>query len=76
MGPDSSRAPGAQRSRSSTLAAPQILTDGSAPSVFDPKLEYSTEQVVLFWQTPSCFSEWSLSSFVVDDVSYSCEEQF
>ena len=37
VGPDSSRTPGAQRSRSSTLPAPQILTDGSAPSVFDPK---------------------------------------
>ena len=66
--PDSSRAPGAQRSRSRTLPAPQMLTDGSAPSVFDPKLEYSTEQVVLFWQPPSCFSQWSPSSFVVDDV--------
>ena len=76
MGSDSSRAPGAQRSRSSTLPAPQILTDGSAASVFDPKLEYSTEQVVLFWQPPSCFSQWSPSSFVVDDVSYSCAEKF
>ena len=37
VGPDSCRAPRAQRSRSSTLPAPQILTDGSAPSVFDPK---------------------------------------
>ena len=53
-----------------------MLTDGSAPSVFDPKLEYSTEQVVLFWQPPSCFSQWSPSSFVMDDMSYSCAEQF
>ena len=75
MGPESFCAPGAQRSRSSTFPVP-ILTDGSAPSVFDPKLEYSTEQVVLFWQPPSCFSQWFPSSFVVDDVSSSCAEQF
>ena len=40
VGPDSSRATGAQHSWTSTLAAPQTLTDGSAPSVFDPKLKY------------------------------------
>ena len=71
VGPDLSRAPGAQRSRRSTLPAAPILTDGSAPSVFDPKLDYSTEQMLLFWQPPSCFSQWSPSSSVVDDVSYS-----
>ena len=43
VGLDSSRAPGAQPSRSSTLPPPQIPIDGSAPSVFDPTLEYSTE---------------------------------
>ena len=59
VGPDSSRAPGAQCSRNSALPAPRIITDGSAPSVFDPTLEYSTEQVVLFWQPPACFSQWS-----------------
>ena len=31
---------------------------------------------MLFWQPPSCFSQWSSSSFVVDNVSYSCAEQF
>ena len=74
MGPDSSRSPGAQRSQSS--ASPQIITDGSAPSVFGPKLEHSAEQVMLFSQPPSCFSQWSPSSSVVDDVSYSCADQF
>ena len=52
---DSSRAPGAQRSQNSTLPAPQIITDGSAPSIFDRIFESSKEQVVLFWQPPSCF---------------------
>ena len=32
--------------------------------------------MVLLWQPPSYFSQWSLSSFVVDDVSYSRKEQY
>ena len=43
---------------------------------FDPSLEYSTDNVVLFWQPPSCSSQWSPSSFVVDGVSYFCAEQY
>ena len=39
-------------------------------------MSISTEQVVLFLQSPSYFSQWSPSSFIVDDVSYSCAEQF
>ena len=31
---------------------------------------------MLFSQPPSCFSQWSPSSSVVDDVSYSCADQF
>ena len=31
---------------------------------------------MLFWQPPFCFSQWSPSSFVVDDGSHSCVEQF
>ena len=75
VGPDPSRASGVKCSQNST-AGPQLITDCSGPSVFDPTLGYSTEQVVLFWQPPSCFSRWSPSSFVVDDVSCSCAEQF
>ena len=76
MGADSVRAPGAQCLQSKPLPPPEIITDGSALSVFDPALEYSTEQVVLFWQSSSCFSQWSPSSFLVDGVSYSSAEQF
>ena len=47
-----------------------------APAAFNPSLEYSTDNVVLFWQPPSYFSQWSPSSFVVDRLSYSCAEQF
>ena len=45
-------------------------------TAFDSSLEYSTDKVVLFWQPPSYFPPWSPSSFVVDDVSYSCAEQY
>ena len=64
-------------SRTGTLQA-QILntaSDGLAQSAFDPSLEYSTDNVVLFWEPPSNFSQWSPSSFVVDGMSYSCAEQ-
>ena len=30
----------------------------------------------MFWQPRSCFSQWPPASFVVDDMSYSCAEQF
>ena len=55
---------------------PNTSSDGLAPSTFDPFLEYSTENVVLFWQPLSFISQWSLTSFFVDDVSYSCAEHF
>ena len=55
---------------------PNTASDRLAPSTFDHSLEYSTDKVVLFWRPPSFFSEWSPSSFVVDDVSYSCAQQF
>ena len=32
--------------------------------------------MVLFWQPPSCFSQWSPSYFVMDAVSYLCAKQF
>ena len=44
-------------------------------TAFDPSLEYSTEKVVVFWQ-PFYFALWSPSSFAVDDVPYSCAEQY
>ena len=65
-------------SRTGTLQAqiPSTASDGLAPSAFDLSLEYTTDNVVLFRQPPSSFSQWSASSFVVDGVSYSCAEQF
>ena len=36
---------------------PSTASDGLAPSAFDPSLEYSTDNVVLFWQPrPNCRS--------------------
>ena len=64
-------------SQTGTLQAhtPNTASDGLAPSTFDPSFEYSTDTLVLFWETPSYFPQWSPSSFVVDDVSYSCADQ-
>ena len=45
-------------------------------AAFDPSLEYSTAKVVLFWQPPSYFPPLFPSSFAVDDVPYSCAEQY
>ena len=55
---------------------PNTASDGLVPSAFDSSLEYSTDNVVLFWQPPSYFSQLFPSSFVVDGVSYSCTENF
>lgn len=65
-----------QRSQTRTLPSRTTNTvpDGRASSVFDPTLECSTGKVVLFWQSPSYFLQWSPASFVVDDVSCSCAE--
>ena len=45
-------------------------------TALNPPLEYSTDKVVLFWQPPSYSSQWSPSSFVVDDVQCSCVEPY
>ena len=78
MGPDSHRDPETWYSRTGTLQAqiPSTAPDGLAPSAFDPFLKYSTDNLVLFWQPPSYFSQWSPSSFVVDHVSYFCAAQY
>ena len=62
------RAAEAWCSRTGTLQAqiPHTASDWLAPSAFDPSLEYSTANVVLFWQPPSYFSQLFPSSFVVD----------
>ena len=51
------RAAEAWRSRTGTLQAqiPSTASDGLAPSAFGPSLEYSTHNVVLFWQPRPIF---------------------
>ena len=58
------------------LRASTIPSDGPVPSNFNHTRDYSTGNVVLFWQPPSIFSQWTALEFVVDDVSYSCAEHF
>ena len=48
----------------------------TAAGLYDGSLTYINDEVVLFWQPPSVFSQWTLSPFTVDLVEYSCAEQF
>ena len=43
---------------------------------YDPSLTYISDDVVLFWQPPSVFSQWIISTFTVDRVDYTCAEQY
>ncbi|CAB1118696.1 unnamed protein product [Ectocarpus sp. CCAP 1310/34] len=45
-------------------------------TAFDATREYVNNIVILFWQPPSIFSQWTPSTFSVDGVEYSCAEQF
>ena len=38
---------------------PNTTPKGLVPSAFHPSLEYSTDNVMLFWQPPFYFSQWS-----------------
>ena len=50
------------------------IADPNSNTAFDPSLEYSTDKVVLFWQSQFYFPPWCPFSFAVDDVPYSCAE--
>ena len=43
---------------------------------YDPSLTYISDDVNLFWQPPSVFSQWLISPFTVDLVDYTCAEQY
>ena len=47
-----------------------------AHGTYDGSLTYNSDDVVLFWQPPSIFSQWTPSPFTVDLVNYTCAEQF
>jgi len=44
--------------------------------VFDDTKEYSTANIVFFWKSPSCLSNFTPSHFEVDGVKYNAGEQF
>ena len=43
---------------------------------FDGSQVIETATMVLFWQPPAVFGQWTDSVFVVDGVTYRCAEQF
>ncbi|MCY0987772.1 NADAR family protein [Nannocystis sp. ILAH1] len=43
---------------------------------FDGSQVIETETMVLFWQPPAAFGQWTPSRFEVDGVTYGCAEQF
>ncbi|WAS96746.1 NADAR family protein [Nannocystis punicea] len=43
---------------------------------FDGSQVIETETMVLFWQPPAVFGQWTPSRFAVDGVTYGCAEQF
>ena len=47
-----------------------------AHGTYDASLTYISDDVVLFWQPPLIFSQWTPSPFTVGLVNYTCAEQF
>lgn len=45
-------------------------------SEFDGSQVIETDTMVLFWQPPAVFGQWTPSVFTVDGVRYGCAEQF
>ena len=43
---------------------------------YDPSRTYISDDVVLFWQPPSAFSQGTILPFTVDPVDYTCAEQY
>ncbi|CAM9652716.1 unnamed protein product [Scytosiphon promiscuus] len=48
----------------------------TAAAGFDGTREYVFPDLVLFWQPPSVFSQWTPSAFVIDHIKYCCAEQY
>ena len=64
--------------RKGTLQAQisSTASDGLAPSAFDPSLEYSTDNVLLFWQARPIFRSGRLRRLSSTACHISCAEQF
>ena len=52
------------------IAGPNSIT------AFYQSFEYTTDKMGLFWQPLSYYSSLSPTSFFVNDVPYSCAEQY
>ena len=57
------------------LCSPFVLLE-VAFATYDASLTYISDDVVLFWHSPSAFSQWTPSPFTVDLDEYNCAEQF
>ena len=55
---------------------PSFVSLEHAYATYDASLTYISDEVVLFWHTPSVFSQWTPSPFTVDFVEYNYAEQF
>jgi ribA/ribD-fused uncharacterized protein len=53
-----------------------MVRDKRASDDFDGSQVIETATMVLFWQPPAVFGQWTESAFTVDGVTYSCAEQF
>ena len=60
----------------STLPPPPYLPPPPFSQTFDGTRTFCTDHVVLFWQPPSPFSQWTAADFSVRDANYVCAEQF
>ncbi len=48
----------------------------SKGEIFDGSQVIETETMVLFWQPPGIYGQWTRSPFTVEGIDYSCAEQF
>lgn len=73
---------GARRSRRCTgprvsdTVAGDMRRDGRGRDDFDGSQVIEIATMVLFWQPPGVFGQWTESTFAVDGVTYHCAEQF
>ena len=58
------------------VAAVIVAAMGRGRDEFDGSQVVETRTMVLFWQPPAVFGQWTASRFTVDGATYGCAEQF
>lgn len=58
------------------VSSSAMARDRRARDDFDGSQVIETPTMVLFWQPPAVFGQWTPSVFTVDGVTYGCAEQF